>query len=102
MRRAIETEGLQRTVDGLSRSRPLDRRPKQDPAVAEPEFTPLYLSYYAPDTPKKRLREATRSLPEIFNLTVLVANDHRVARIDYRSVEYTFIFTLEQKRCLVL
>jgi hypothetical protein len=26
-----------------------------------------------------------------------VANNYRVPRIDYRCVEYTFVFTLEQK-----
>jgi hypothetical protein len=39
----------------------------------------------------------TRSLSQILDLIILVANNHRVPRIDYRCVEYTFVFTLEQK-----
>jgi hypothetical protein len=41
------------------------------------------------------VREATLSLSEILNLTVLVSDNHRVPRIDYRQVERTIVFTLE-------
>ncbi len=43
-----------------------------------------------------------RSLSQILDLTVLVPNDHRVPRIDYRYVERTVVFTLKQKLCLIL
>ena len=49
-----------------------------------------------------RLTPQNRSLSEILDLTVLVPNDHRVPRIDYRYVERTVVFTLEQKLCLIL
>jgi hypothetical protein len=48
------------------------------------------------------IREATRKLSEILDLTVLVPNDHRIPRIDYRYVKRTDVFALEQKLCLIL
>ena len=33
---------------------------------------------------------------------VFVASNHRVPRINYLHVERAFVFTLEQKRCLIL
>ena len=48
------------------------------------------------------LRPRNRSLSEILDLTVLVPNDHRVPRVNYRDVERTVVFTLEQKLCLIL
>jgi hypothetical protein len=48
------------------------------------------------------VRETTRSLSEILDLTVLVPNNHRVPGIDYCYVERAVVFTLEQKLCLIL
>jgi hypothetical protein len=87
----------------LGRSRALDRRSKQ--VTSRRSRTRVYCAefvLYASIAERKGRREVTCSLPEIFDLTVLVANNHRVPRIYYRNVEYTFVFTLEQKHCLVL
>jgi hypothetical protein len=47
-------------------------------------------------------REPARRLSEIFDPKVLVPNDHRVPRINYRYVQRTVVFTLKQNLCPIL
>jgi hypothetical protein len=49
-----------------------------------------------------QLKGVNPQLSEILDLPALIPNNHRIPGIDYRYVERTFVFTLEQKLCLIL